>query len=236
MAGSGGIIEERPIPRVVFSDGAIELLKWFAFLAMIGDHVNVYLFDRELPYLFEFGRLAMPIFAIVLGYNLSRLGFYENNGYWRVIYRLLLSGLVSVPIILMLRHAGWSDILPLNIMFLLLISTMICLLIEGGGWSGWVMAVLFGGVTGFFVEYDLSGIALCVGSWLYFRTGNWSSLLLALLGLLGVSSFNGNVWAFTSIPILAIATRGNLRFPRIGHVFYWLFPLHLGGLLLLQRL
>jgi hypothetical protein len=231
-----GIVEERPFPRVVFSNGAIELLKWFAFLAMIGDHVNVYIFDRELPYLFEFGRLAMPIFAIVLGYNLSRPEFHESNAYWRVIYRLLLSGLVSVPVILMLRHVGWVDIWPLNIMFLLLISTMICLLIDGGGWRDVVMALLLWGVTGFLVEFAWPGIALCVATWFYFRSGNWPYLLFALLGLLGVCALNGNMWALTSIPIIAVAAHSNFEFPRIRYVFYWLYPLHLGGLLLLQRL
>ena len=232
-----GIVETRHTPRIAFSDGAIELLKWFAFLTMIGDHVNVYLFDRELPYLFEIGRLAMPIFAIVLGYNLSRQEFHQNNGYWRVMYRLFLSGLVSVPIVLILRHVGWAGIWPLNIMFLLLISTMTCLLIQGGRWYGMGMGIVFALVASCWAEFYLPGVALCVGSWLYFRSGNWGYLLLiALPGLMGVCALNGNMWAFASIPIIVITALRNVEFPRIRYVFYWLYPLHLGGLLLLQRL
>lgn len=233
-AAEFGIGDARPIPHVVFSDGAIEVLKWFAFIAMIGDHVNVYLFDRELPYLFEFGRLAMPIFAIVLGYNLSRPVFHENNSYWRAMCRLLISGLVSVPIILMLRHVGWADILPLNIMFLLLISTMICLLLEGGEWRGTVMAFLLWGSTGVMVEYGWAGIALCVATWLFFRYGNVLALLGALVALGGICLLNGNMWALTSIPVIAVASLRNFEFPRIRYVFYWLYPLHLGWLLLLR--
>jgi hypothetical protein len=229
-------VDAGPAPRVVISDGAIELLKWFAFLAMIGDHLNVYLFDRELPYLFDFGRLAMPIFAIVLGYNLSRPGCFENNGFWRVCYRLLLSGFVSVPIILMLRKVGWEDLLPINIMFLLLSSTLICFLIESGKGSDYTLAGMLLGVSGFFVEYYWPGLMLCVFAWLYFRNGNISALMGVIIALVGISYLNGNLWAFASLPVIAIAAHSHLKLTRLKHVFYWLYPLHLGGLLLLQRL
>lgn len=52
-------------------DGTVEALKWLALALMTGDHVNKYLFNGTLPFLFEAGRLALPIFVFVLAYNLA---------------------------------------------------------------------------------------------------------------------------------------------------------------------
>jgi len=61
------------------SNGALEGLKYLALLFMIGDHVNKYLFNATLPGLFELGRLAMPLFGIVMAYNLARPGIADPH-------------------------------------------------------------------------------------------------------------------------------------------------------------
>nr|WEG85486.1 trbP [Escherichia coli] len=68
------------LPAMVIADGTIEALKWLALLAMTGDHVNKYLFNGTLPYLFEAGRLALPLFVFVLAYNLARPGALDLQG------------------------------------------------------------------------------------------------------------------------------------------------------------
>lgn len=223
-------------PIISFSDGSIEFLKWLAFAAMIADHINVYLFDKDFPILFELGRLAMPIFAIVLGYNLARPGIYQNNAYWRVIRRLFLTGIVSVPIILALRdNIGLTDMLPLNIMFMLLVATLFCFLWEGGESRDLILAGLLIGSSGFFVEYYWPGIVLCVSIWAYFRYGNWFTLLSLALPSLGlICLLNGNLWALVAIPIFILASQIVIKFPRFQHVFYYLYPLHLGLIYLIQ--
>lgn len=62
------------LPRLFVADGTVEGLKWLGLLLMTGDHVNKYLFNGTLPFLFEAGRLAMPIFVFVLAFNLARPG------------------------------------------------------------------------------------------------------------------------------------------------------------------
>lgn len=223
---------EKPI--ITFSDGSIEALKWFAFLAMIADHVNTYLFNKELPYFFEFGRLAMPLFAMVLGYNLARPGVCQNHGYLRIIRRLLIYGLLSVPIIYLLRQqVGLADtILPLNIMFMLLVTTVFCLLWEGGESRDYSMASLLLLSCGFFVEYFWPGILLGVSVWAYFRYGNWYVLYgigIPALGL--ICLINGNLWAIATIPIVVVSFWSGIKFPRIRHIFYVLYPAHLGLIL-----
>jgi hypothetical protein len=60
------------LPRLQLANGSLEALKWLALLLMLGDHVNKYLLHDAVPVLFDAGRLVMPIFAVVLGYNLGR--------------------------------------------------------------------------------------------------------------------------------------------------------------------
>ena len=81
-------------------DGTVEALKWIALALMTGDHVNKYLFNGTLPFLFEAGRLALPLFVFVLGYNLARPGAFERGAYTRTMKRLAVFGAVaSVPFI-----------------------------------------------------------------------------------------------------------------------------------------
>jgi len=47
-------------------DGTIEAMKWLALLSITGDHVNKYLFNGTLPFLFEIARLAMPLFIVMV--------------------------------------------------------------------------------------------------------------------------------------------------------------------------
>ncbi|HBO2234324.1 TPA: hypothetical protein L4G82_006185 [Pseudomonas aeruginosa] len=116
---------------MVIADGTIEALKWLALLAMTGDHVNKYLFNGTLPYLFEAGRLALPLFVFVLAYNLARPGALERGLYGRAMKRLLAFGLVaSVPFIALGGVVGgWW---PLNVMFTLLAATAMLYLVERG--------------------------------------------------------------------------------------------------------
>lgn len=59
-------------PSLVISNGAVESLKWLALVAMTSDHVNKIIFKSQLPLMSEFGRIAMPLFGMVLAYNLAR--------------------------------------------------------------------------------------------------------------------------------------------------------------------
>jgi hypothetical protein len=101
------------MPRLVIPNGSVEALKWLALVLMTGDHVNKYLLNGTVPALFDAGRLAMPIFAFVLAYNLARPGNLERGVYRRTITRLGLFGVVSTPICIALGGLlyGWW---PLN--------------------------------------------------------------------------------------------------------------------------
>ncbi|MBV2092960.1 MAG: conjugal transfer protein TraX [Candidatus Thiodiazotropha sp. (ex Ctena orbiculata)] len=216
----------------------MEFLKWFAFLAMIADHIDVFLFNRQVPYLYEIGRMAMPIFSMVLAYNLAQSAIYKNPAYFRVARRLLFYGLISIPIIYILRqNVGQSEAFPLNILFTLLVVTLFCQLWEGGTTRDYTVAILFLFAGGIFVEYFWPGLLFGVSAWAYFRYRNWYFFLGVGIPALGlICLLNGNLWAITSIPIILVLSKIRIKFPRIRHIFYLLYPLHLGLILAVQLL
>jgi hypothetical protein len=128
---------EAPEPRaVVIADGTLEAIKWLALLLMTADHVNKFLFAERLPGVYEAGRIAFPLFAFVLGYNLARPRAIESGAYARTAKRLIAYGaLAEVPFVAMV---GWW---PLNILFTLLLAVLVVWLLQAGGTSKVVAAL-----------------------------------------------------------------------------------------------
>jgi hypothetical protein len=60
-------------------------------------------------------------------------------------------------------------------------------------------------------------------------------MIIALVALLLLLPFNGNYWAFASLPILIASTAVNIPAPRYQWLFYYFYPLHLTFLWLSTR-
>jgi hypothetical protein len=60
--------------NLTLGSGARELLKWIALLAMTGDHVAKVVFGGYVPVVSELGRIAFPLFALVMACNLAQPG------------------------------------------------------------------------------------------------------------------------------------------------------------------
>jgi len=105
-------------PRPEIANGTIEALKWLALVLMIGDHINKYLLNDTVAWLYDAGRLTMPLFVFVLAYNLARPGALESGAYRRTMIRLAVFGALASPAFLALGGLvnGWW---PLNILFTL---------------------------------------------------------------------------------------------------------------------
>lgn len=204
----------------MLSSGAVEALKWVALLAMVVDHVNAVFYGRELgAWATIIGRVAMPVFSIVLGYNLARPG----ADLARCLRRLLLFGALSVPAYayLFAFAGGWW---PLNILLTFSVAVGCIELVKQN--RGELAVVLFLG-GGALVEYWWPGVALVIAAWVYFsrpQPGTAWALVGAMLGLCVV---NFNAWALLALPVVGLAALVDVRVPRLRWVFWWFYPLHL---------
>ena len=220
------------LAHVSVSDGSVEALKWLGLILMTLDHVNKYLLDSSVPALFDAGRAVMPIFAIVLAYNLARPGSFERSVYQRVMTRLAIAGALATLPFIALGGLGWGW-WPLNIMFTLLVVTGVMYASERGT-VGRIFAVGLFVAGGAVVEFWWPALAIAIGAWSYFRRPNWAALLFVLFGLVALYAINKNLWAFAALPLVVLATRFDLPVPRVRWLFYAFYPVHLAVIWLAQ--
>jgi hypothetical protein len=215
--------------------GTLEGLKWLGLLLMTIDHVNKYLLHDTLPALFDAGRLALPLFSFVLAYNLAQPTSLAKGVYGRVARRLALAGVfASIPFIGLggLVWEWW----PLNILFMLLVSTGVMALLECGGvWRVLSAAALFV-LGGAMVEFWWPAIVMTLAAWRYTRRPSWTSLIVWVAATASLYIINRNLWALAALPLIFLAPRLSIGVPRVRHVFYVFYPLHLLVLWIVTKL
>lgn len=212
--------------RFVVANGTIESLKWLALILMIGDHINKYLLNDTVAWLYDAGRLTMPLFMFVLAYNLARPGALESGAYGRTMTRLVVFGALASPAFLALGGLvnGWW---PLNILFTLLVLTATLRLLEAGTLKGYLAASLAFGIGGSLVEFWWPAVAFGVAIWSYTKCPSVPALILAFASCAALGYINGNQWALASMLILFAAPFVSIRLPRVRWFFYAFYPAHL---------
>ncbi|MEJ8859931.1 TraX family protein [Variovorax robiniae] len=224
-AASGG----RTAPLRV-ATGTLEALKWLGMVLMTLDHVNKYLLGGASHALFDLGRLVMPVFGFVLMYHLARPGAFAAGVHVRVMRRLLVFGALSAPTFIVL--VGWW---PLNILFMLLLSTGITWLIERGGRMHTTLAVISFVLAGAVVEFWWFGVLSCLGAWAYCRRPTIGRLALWTFSLVSLRLINGNFAALAALPLLLAASHIELPLARHRWVFYAFYPAHLAAIWLAMK-
>jgi hypothetical protein len=218
---------------IVLSDGLIEVIKWIALLLMTADHYNKYIYNGTIPYVFEAGRLALPIFSIVFAYNLSRINIVTSGAYKRILTRLFAIALISsVPYIALGAVAfGWW---PLNIIFTLLASGIAITIYESNSKFKIEIITTVVVLAGMVVEYMWPAITLTFCAYLFFKRPNIQLLGSWFISLFCLYFINGNFWAMLVIPIIILLPFIKLNFPRWQYAFYCYYPAHLIILWLLK--
>lgn len=206
----------------------LDAAKWLALAAMVCDHINKYLFNGTIPYLFEIGRLAMPLFVLVLAFKLADA---DRPTYLRVLKRLLVAAVIASPIFIALGGLG-GGYFPLNILWTL--ATLVaCLYVLAGNANAvdTLICASVAGIAGYgawaFMEFGGPAIWLGVTAFLYAKTkkGAW------LVGLVAACAsgylVNGNWWALAALPVLVASGLIPWRLPRMKWFFYAFYPAHL---------
>lgn len=226
------------LPRLTIHDGTLEALKWLALVLMVIDHVNKYLLNDSQAWMYEAGRLAMPLFGFVLAFNLARPGLLESPAFFRTVKRLALFAVIATPPYVALGAAVGGVLghwWPLNIMATLLMAALTIKLLHDGSTPQRLAAGALFIVAGAVVEFWWPALFLIVGFWSYCRKPSLSALLAIAAGFFLLGIINQVQWAFLSLPVIVAASFVKLRVPRLRFVFYAFYPAHL-ALFWLMRL
>lgn len=215
------------LPRLLIAQSQINGLKWAAVLLMTIDHVNKLLLSANYEWMYNVGRISMPLFAIALGLNMANARFMESMGYRRLTMRLLVIGLISTPAFIVVNQPlifGW---LPLNIMFTLLCGVVIAWCFETKSAWGIPIAsvVMTAGVL--LVEFWWPAVFLMLSVWSYQKKPNIGALILFALSLLALYWVNANWWALAVIPVVFLLFSWETAWPRAKWFFYLFYPSHL---------
>lgn len=198
-------------------------LKYLAVVAMVCDHLNQTLLAYHYPAMSAFGRLAMPIFVVILGANLTETEARDANIALRAASRLLIAAIIAQPFYGHLFHTSIG-----NVMFTLALGVLLPQL----------RLLRFGLILllGFYVDYYWFGLLLVSEGLQMFRaakSGKPCAHLFAiwLSAFIGICVINNNAWALLAIPLMLIADRLPIRLPRLKWAFYAFYPAHLAIML-----
>ena len=208
---------------LLLANGTAEALKWLALALMVLDHVNKYLCNDALPWVFPIARISFPLFGFVLAYNLARPGVISNGAAVRVMKRLAIFALVAAIPHFILD----GRFFPLNILATLLVATGTVYLFEQGGLKRWhgILVFMAGGCI---VEGNWFAVAVCMTAYRYCQSPTVLRLssLMASLAVLGLF-INLNQWALAVLPVILLAPYVKISLKRQKHFFYWFYPAHL---------
>ncbi len=221
------------------NDGTIEFIKWIAIACMTIDHINSYFIfpatGKPIVEMFNIGRLAFPLFALVIAYNLARprSSESERQAIKGALLRLTLFGVIAaIPYFL----ATGGRTFPLNIMFTLALATAIIYSLRMAAdqekrlyrYTLYFFIHLLFVVTAGFVEFSFYGVGLIVSAWLLFRYSSALALVLATVLTYSLHAINGAHYALLALPIFALGYLVDVKIPRMNkYLFYIYYPAHL---------
>ena len=214
-------------PRIAYTSGTLEALKWAAFASMLVDHANTVFFGREVQAMYALGRLAFPIFAMVIGYNMAR----PHADHGRLLRRLLVFGVLSQPLAIATINRG--ELLPFNVLFTFAAAVWFLRWWDEGK-TARALGLLLAAMV--LVDYMAVGVLLVASTAMYVRRPGLGPLLAVGGSLIGLCAINGNAWALVSVAGLLVASRWDVAVPRFRWAFWIAYPAHFTILGVLARL
>ena len=209
-------------------NGVLEALKWLALLAMVIDHVGVVVFQQgKLSPAYQVGRLAYPLFAMVLACRLAQQAAAQPISL-APARRLLVWALVSALPFGLAAGRVW----PPDIFFTLALGAALCWLADADyRWPARLALHLAAAVASFAGDYFAPGVYLVPAMYRLQRRPSLGALSALLLCAAGLSLVNFAPITLLAFALLPLAHCLRLRMPRLpGIAFYAFYPLHLCAL------
>ncbi len=222
-------------PALTLTSGQQEVLRWVAIVTMVVDHVGAVLLPTAdaLP-LRAVGRVAWPLFAFLLAYNVARRG---------VDPRRYLAPLLFWCAVSLLPHYLAFDRFVVNILGTLFLgAAALALLTRRAALEAHSPLLLPGGlaavvVLSAFVEYGPPGVALVVALW--WALGSREALAaVAAVAVVAWQNYPWAIWpaALAAVPLPFAVARLRLGLPRSGRLPWLFYPAHLALLAGIDRL
>jgi hypothetical protein len=184
--------------------------------------------------LYALGRLAFPIFAMVLAWNLAEAG---EGAKGRVLERLVLFGVVAQPFTMLLRYPLMPGALgpgPVwwqgNVLFTFAVGIAVVLVLgreAKPGAPNVLLAALLFVVGGLVVDFRWAGVAFFVSGYYLFVQRSSTALVVFLAANLALAVENGSGASFFALACVAAAFGSVSRCRRRGRFLYWFYPAHL---------
>jgi hypothetical protein len=214
-----------------WTDGALELLKWIALASMFVDHFGRHWMGHPQDgWVFAAGRVAFPLFAVVLGLNLAREGDRPRRAARTAMRLALWCAIALLPSI-------WArgDPMVVNVLGTLGLGAAVCWAIDSdGAWPLRLLACMAVAAAALVVEFGVAGVFLAPAVYLAAsrRDPGFAVLAAVLLGAVGWlnASFGGApalAGTLAGIVLAVVLRRVPVRVPRAQWFFYVTYPLHL---------
>jgi TraX protein len=218
--------------RPTLTSGQQETLKWLAILTMTFHTTDMILFANAVPLLFWLSRIAFPLFAFLIAYNLVVREVKPT----RYLYPLLIFALFTQPVTMRLWGSYQGNIfftLCFGVLYVglydLLSKRLHPLL------SHTVLILLFL-MPGFQMEYGPVGVFLIPVLVYYLRNPMPLTFFGLIFYLVAVNNFYlYAAWGLLALPLVFWVSRYPLTLPRTNSWFFYLYyPCHLLVLKVLQ--
>jgi TraX protein len=214
-----------------FTNGQLEFLKWIAMGSMFLDHFGRHLLGYgNDTWVFAIGRIAFPLFALVLALNLAREGERPARSA-RTARRLAVWCAVAV------LPSVWARGEPMlvNVLGTLGLGAALCWALDSTARFpirlGLCMAVA---VAALYVEFGLPGVVLVPAIYLWSTHRQREAVVLAATALLSTAWLNASHGGLTAlvgtlacVPLAWGVRQLPVSAPRLQLAFYLVYPLHL---------
>ena len=218
------------------SSTQIEVIKWIAIISMTFDHFHhIVLNDGEyLEILTHIGRLAFPLFAFLIAYNLQN-STKRTSSY---VINLLLLGITTQGV-----HnttISMNEPAVLNMGFTFALGILTIFLYERAFYKKETLSfLLFMGILGLCIalpiEYGVIGVLLTLSFWLFLKDIRYAIAIIVLL--FSINSPIATFFSLLSLCLIFTATRINIKINRTPKFFFYAFyPVHLAILGLIKAI